>query len=951
MKPLSVIAPVFGLSLLALHAFGQVPVITSISSEEYVSSIAMEHPDVAADSKGQPHMVADFGVGNSLMKFHRVKGRWDGGVFATGSRGGRYDASRLYIGQIEIDGKDRAWISCKMGVKEYGDMYGQGVWLFRDVDTNLRPTEQFFRFVSVYKGMGLVSTDAKYDDEGVVLGTFGNWEKLNASGQTLGRGSINAGHGGEKVRFRIASYAPRFGAVPGRAYADGIWHTAMNGSSALSSKYQNNQRYKAGLGPVTWAEHSAYPIQGDDYCHPGVGIDLDDPRVCYIGSVFEDGNLCINVWDGNRLLFNPFSLKVLDFDARWEGRAGVKFAPAIGGGAFVFWASGSVIKMAYLSQKGVSTTPVVVTAGRSPAAATDRYGNVHLVYHNGGIRYRKIQVSVLQGLSPKGRVENTRTPRFRWTSTKAASYTLEIRKDGGDWEAKTSSSNAWRPSASLAVGDYVWRVKEGKPGSAGNWTKALPFQIPPAVPAPGSPDGRYAYAPVRPTFRWTSSDPKANRHVVKLFSNGDLVDSIIVAGPATSLRWPANLGAGSYTWRVKAVRYLPEHSVDSDWSPDIDFQVAVPGSCRITDPQRLQTFDPGDQTVVCRWTSAEGAKSYNVKVLYNDSLLVRVDEHDRTRYQLVDTLKPGYYSVFVQPVNKHGKGAWSPGRTFIVTRYMNPGKDKTLSEPPRDFQWTRAKGATRYLVKLSVYDRDLKKYRILREVRISQPSSGAGPRWTPAITLPNGAYRWTVTDYAGTKPGYSSVAYFQIGVPGLPLLRSPSGAVAGQRLLPLVWTDPSVVAEEFQVQVWDGDDLVRELDWGAAEALQANAGVFSQTVWSFSDTGASYTWRVRGRNGKGSGPWKEGSFAVTPLDKPVLTEPAPGAGGAAGTAQPFIWGGVSNATHYEVVVYQGNDIVAVERLEGTNWLWTPAETGDYTIRLRAGETGWSRWASQPFTVY
>ncbi len=951
MKPLRILASLFSLALFADLASGQIPSITSIGGEQYISSAYMEHPSVDTDSKAQPHFVCDLGVGGSFMKFHRVKDKWTGGVFATGSRGGRYDASRLYIGQIEIDSKDRAWISCKLGVKEYGGMYGQGLWLFRDVATRSYPIEQFFRFVCVYKGMGLVSTDAKYPNEGVMLGTFGNWEKLNDYGSTLGKGSLGLGNGGEKVRFKIASYAPRFDAAPGRSYADGVWHTAMNGFSALSSQYQNSLRYKAGQGPVTWAEYRSYSRMSDDYCHPGIGVDLDDPRIAYMGSVYGSGSLCINVWDGNRMLFNPYALKVLDYDATFGSREGVRFAPVPTGGTFVFWgADGNVIKMCYLSQNGVSTPPSIIATGRSPGVATDRFGNIHLVYYNRGICYRKIQVSILQGIEPRNRVEKTRVPRFRWTSTKAAAYTLEITHDGIKQTPHVSSSNSWRPPADLAVGNYAWRVKEGKPDNPGRWTKSIAFQIPPAVPAPETPSTRLPDAPVRPTFQWTANDPKANQYSLQLFKQGDLVETLTATGHVTSARWTARLGAGGYTWRIKAVRYLKDHVVASDWSPAVGFQVAVPGACAFTKPSRLETFEPGWQTVTCAWTEAEGADGYNLKVVYNGELLEKIEDRLQTHYPLVKAFQPGYYSLFVQSVNTYGNGPWSPVRTFIVSRDMTPGNDRTLAGPPRGFEWTRSKGAARYLVKLARYDKALQKFVPLREVWTPQPAGGITPRWTPAITLTSGAYRWSVTDYIGKKAGYTSVDYFQIRTPGMPRAVSPVGAVAGHRQMGFTWGDPSGFGEEFEAQVWKNGDQVFALDWTAAQSLLDDGGLFTKT-WSFGDTdGGTYTWRVRSRNDSGSGPWAQESFTLTPLAAPTLTEPLDDAEGEVGVGQPVTWEAVPNASHYGVLVLQGTQTLAAEDLEGTNWLWTPDAAGTYTIQVRAGETGWSRWTSRTLTV-
>ena len=454
----------------SLRAQTTVPRLSAIGEEEFIANYFMERPSISTDSKAQPHFVCDNGGNTQFMKYHKVNGQWSGGIFAVGSRGGRYSASRLYVGQIEVDPLDRAWISCKFGTKEFGSMLGQGVWLFRDVAKSPNPPEQFFKFVVVHKGMGMVSTDAKYPNQGVVLGTFGNYRILDDRANIIGSGSINAGQGGEKIRFRIASYAPRFGTAK-VDYPDGIWHTCMNGYSATDAKYQNSARYLAGLPPVTWANYGPYRVMGDDLSHPGIGIDSSDPRVAYMGGVFN-GQVCVNVWDGTQMTAAPNNLHVLGSGAAREVRHGPAFTPAPGpnGGSFVFWTAGGRIKMGYISKKGVVATtlfvgntatpaPVDITAGRSPAAATDRYGNIHLVYYNGGIKYRKILLATLEPLAPKGRITDTRTPKFRWSNTQAAQYTLEITRDGEKLPLVTvAGSTSWTPEEILPIGRYSWKL-------------------------------------------------------------------------------------------------------------------------------------------------------------------------------------------------------------------------------------------------------------------------------------------------------------------------------------------------------------------------------------------------------------------------------------------------------------------------------------------------------------
>ncbi len=746
----------FLLSLLAaagvaLAADIPAPVIGAIGDEEVVDNLYMEHPSVATDSKGQPHLVCDNGGNTQFMKYHRVNDQWSGGIFAVGARGGRYDASRLYIGQIEIDSRDRAWISCKFGVKEYGAMYGQGIWLFKNVSTTATPAEQFFRFVCVYKGMGVVTTDAKYPDQGVVIGTFGNYAILYSSGQTLSTGSLNGGPGGEKVRARIASYAPRFGAAPGGNYPDGIWHTAMNGYSAASSRYQNSARYKSGLGPVEWAAYGAYPQQGSDFSHPGIGIDLVNPQICYIASVFNNC-LCINIWDGARLLYSSSNLKVLDYNATYEARHGPAFAPAPSGGTFVFWTSGGRIKAAFLSPAGTASETIDIAAGRSPAATTDRFGNLHLAYSSGGARYRKIILSSLDPLAPAGRLVDTRSPAFSWSDTLAPSYTLALSRDGALLETATVPTNSWTPASNLEAGVYSWIVKEGEADSDKPWSRPLAFTIPPLMPEPEAPAGRLlASEAVDAAFSWSNADDRVTRFKVELFKDADSLGVRLASDPA--LAWPGPLAPGAYSWRVKALRVLAGYPVSSEWSPVQRFQVEVPGACAILTPASLETFPPGALTLSASWTPAEGASSYRLTLLYNgsplDSVFVKETMHD---FSLA--AQPGYLTLLVQPKNAAGKGETSPARTFIVNRAMTPSNGVTLAAAPAGFRWTRSTAATKYLFKLSRYDESAKRFVVVVQ---SWPGQA---KHAPAYSFTPGAYRWTITDYAGTAPGFTSSAYF-----------------------------------------------------------------------------------------------------------------------------------------------------------------------------------------------
>jgi len=967
-----------GVWLAGWPGYGDPPALVSLGEEEPISDVYAERPSVSTDSLRQPHVVADNGGRTPFMKFHRVNGAWSGGVFAVGSPGGRYDASRLYIGQIEIDPLDRAWISCKMGTKEFGTMLGQGVWLFRDVATDPNPAEVFFRYVVVYKGMGMVATDSKYPNQGVVLGTFGNYLILNDRGESLQRGSLNAGQGGEKVRFRIASYAPRFGSGTG-SEPDGVWHTCMNGFSAEDAKYQNSLRRQAGLLNVTWARYSRYPVMGDDLCHPGIGIDRSDPRVAYMGCVFY-GDVCVNVWTGDRMTAPPDALHVVGTGAARETRHGPAFAPAPGaeGGSFVFWTAGGRIKMGFISREGrvadqltVGTetlpTPVDIAPGRFPAATLDQDGHLHLVYVNGGLRYRKILISHLEPIAPRGRILGTRRPEFRWSDLGFERYTLAMDRDGELWIVTEAEGPAWQPPEDLPVGTYRWAVKSGGAEEEGTWSKSLVFRIPPATPEPMAPSNRIAEVPALPLFRIRNGNigDRYGKCEWRLYREGDLVGNGEVAIPEEgfeTLEWelPGDpLEAGRYQWQVRAVREHddPAYTVRSPFSTALVFSVGVPDAPIIVLPESNAVFDPGRQTIEFAWSGSETATGYTVRILQNGAeWLSRAT--NTPALPLARRWDPARYQIWITPWNEHGAGLIAGPGHFLVRRLMRPNQPEPLAGSPAIVEWTSTRGVPGYDLRLSLYDVSLGRYRLILQTLVEAGGSAITAQWILPFDLPDGAYRWQLRDiYPDGRIGYTSTAFFQIGVPGRPTLLEPvSGSVrSGAEEHPFRWIDPSQAAVAFQMEVWAGERRLLRTGWKAAENVREDEPFVYRLPRSLTvNEPTLLRWQVRGRNDRGFGPWQSAVWTLVPLEAPRLTEPEPESVIPAETPVRYRWTVPEHAAAIEWEWQRDDEEAERGRLEGDamddGLERLLAEPGTYRFRVRAWAEGASPW-SEPVTVY
>lgn len=335
----------------------------------------VSRPSVAVDAAGQPHVVADLG-NPRVYVYHRYDGQWTEALFA--ESGGDYDASRVYLPHLEIDPDGRGWVSAWFGVKEWGTMQGQGLWRLDDIADSPDAT-----FVGL-ANPGFKNGNLCWEEPGqvVVMTKTGRWERWGTEGATGDSGQLDVGASGEKIHFLIARAPER----------EPVWHVVMSGYSEQSSAYRSSSSDSY----VTWADYASYPEMGEDMRHPGLGVDGADPEVGYM-AIGYDAGVVFNVWDGDGLVFDPAALPVLDASPAEHGNGDVRFGPQWApdplGGAFLCWTDGSSqVRLAHVDPTGVVGEAVIVSGGRTCAMATDPGGDLHIVYVQGGLRYRRVTV-------------------------------------------------------------------------------------------------------------------------------------------------------------------------------------------------------------------------------------------------------------------------------------------------------------------------------------------------------------------------------------------------------------------------------------------------------------------------------------------------------------------------------------------------------------------------------
>jgi hypothetical protein len=558
--------------------------------------------------------------------------------------------------------------------------------------------------------------------------------------------------------------------------------------------------------------------------------------------------------------------------------------------------------------------------------------------------------AVPQPLSPAGTIDN-REPTFRWTDTGAAKFTLELVRDEDTATTYTADAPKFEYPAKLRVGLYRWRVKEGGLSSASPWSAPLSFTFLPDTPNPKVPlNSRIAGASDAPGLYWDGIDPDATRFSIQMFRDGDLLGSMSVladkAGPLAN--WPDILPAGSYAWRIRAVRKTGDaaFTLSSPWSALAPFTIGVPLSSSIIRPLAGASLSIGIYGVNMVWSSATGADSYKLDLLRNGSLL-ESHNYAATNITPITDWTPGRYAMIITPSNGYGRGSASVPRHFVVPRVMTPGHDQSLAVPSNRLAWSRSADCTSYRLRLYKAMPPNGDYQFLQEESIPQPLGQPTWKHWGAVSAEAGSYKWQITDFKNDKPLYTSTDYFAILSPGRPDALNPTGKkIAGLYGLRFAWKQPSGAPTRYQFQLWRNGVLLK--DSGFKPSADFDKGVSLTLTYNLTEAGAGdYLWRVRAKNSDGIGGWTESRHKIAALAKPVITSPAAGATYPMGTLIAIRWPSVPGAAHYTIEFWQSGTAHTVHHAatpDTTQTLPWNVGNGEFTYRIRAGDAGYSAWS-------
>ncbi|MBF0142108.1 MAG: cadherin repeat domain-containing protein [Magnetococcales bacterium] len=573
--------------------------------------------------------------------------------------------------------------------------------------------------------------------------------------------------------------------------------------------------------------------------------------------------------------------------------------------------------------------------------------------------------------SPSGAITET-VPSFTWSS---AANTTHYRVVASGANGKLIDKWYSTSEASCASGQATCSVSPQVtfPTGAGSWTiatfnsagsvvgptsTATSFTVTAAAPAapgnvtPVSPSG--AIATASPAYTWNASSNTTHYRLIVTGSGGGVIDQNLTAaavgcssGSGSCTTTPATtLTTGSYQWTVTPSNSNGSQTTTGTASAATAFTYtappATPGTVTLTSPSgTIASASPA-----YTWNASSNTTHYRLIVtgsggsVIDQSLTVAAvgcsSGSGSCTTTPATTLTAGSYQWTITPSNSDGSqtttGTTTAATTFTyVPPPATPGA-VTLVSPSGSivtatptYTWNASSDTTQYRLQVTGNSG------ILIEQTVTAAAAGCTGggtcTTTPATSLSNGNYQWTIlpqnNDGTQTVSGATSGATaFTVAAPpatpGTPTPVSPSGAITESR--PTYGWNAVSNATHYLLEVTDstGSGFAQTLT-AASVGCSSGSGTCTSTP-AFTLAQGAGSWRVTALNTvgdlttSGSASTSLAFTLVPPATAPGATTLLSPAGTVAGPQLLFQWQAVNGSDYYFLRLAQNGVLVIDEWL-------------------------------------
>lgn len=566
-------------------------------------------------------------------------------------------------------------------------------------------------------------------------------------------------------------------------------------------------------------------------------------------------------------------------------------------------------------------------------------------------------------LSPTdGSTTSDTTPTFDWTNVSdpcVVTYRIQVDDSGPGFSSPEIdvaglATSAYTPPLALGEGTYWWRVRASdgsqldSPWSA-VWTVTV--NAPPGAPALQSP-ANGACIVSTPSFDWSDvSDPSGVSYQLQADNSAGFTSpEIDVSGLLASDYSPGIvLGAGGYTWRVRAVDGL---GLVGAWSAIRSFTIDVsapPAPVLLSPPDASMT---GDLTPTFDWNDVVDACVVTYELQADNSgdtfpsPEMSASGIGPSTYTPSVPLAEGTYWWRVRATDAAGNvGPWSASWTVVLNlapaapTLLSPANAACMAAAP-SFDWSDVADANGVTYAIQVDDSG---------ATFPSPEIGvaglAASDHTTGVVLAPATYSWRVraVDGLGMAGPWSAVRTFIVDAtaPPAPALTFPADGGCSNDTTPAFnWNNVADPCGGITYRIQVDDDST----FSTPVVDVSNLSASNHTSAPLAE--GTYWWRVQATDGAGNlGPWSAVwtvTIDTTPPPAPLLAAPGDAAT-TTDTTPDFDWTDVTDpcGVTYQIQADNSGAAFPSPELAASNLApsaFTPAAplaTGTYSWRVRA----------------
>jgi chitinase len=437
------------------------------------------------------------------------------------------------------------------------------------------------------------------------------------------------------------------------------------------------------------------------------------------------------------------------------------------------------------------------------------------------------------------------------SNPQVTNYHLSIVSDGKIIHTDSTITDTTYSINLLANKSYEFQIRAQNPSGWGNWSDLVQFST---IALPSSakllqPSNNLFLDRNFANFVWNSSFPDVSLYHIEIYRNSNLEksDSMITD---TSYYYSNLLNKSEYTWKIRAKNVFGW----GNWSEMRKFTyLMLPSVVELLKPENKSIKQ--DSNIKFVWKGEKNnPTNYHIEISNSKGVFISDSTIIDTTYSNSNLAFGEEYSWRERAKNQSGWGEWSQSWVFSIKSkpielaqkviLLSPSNGTILNDSLVQFKWNQSRPqVSGYNIEISQNELVFFADSTISDTAFVFTSLKLGEKYSWRVRAKNQSGWGEWSDF-----WVFSVKSKQIGLAQKVNLISPtSGVILTDTIVKFNWNQSTPQVTGYNIEI-NHNDILLFLDSTISD---------TSFVYSSSEFGKEYSWRVRARNSSGWGEWSE----------------------------------------------------------------------------------------------